>query len=135
MGGVPVELICLANFKGNPAIFYPKDTKMGEDGARAIITVFGMTAWIICYPMKGKQLKETVVPGTLSTAEAVEKTIREDKEAGEDVVEAALKAIDGVLLAKGKVVKITKEVKGGFDYGQIYVGDVIVGYKNENIMV
>lgn len=134
LGGVPVEPICLADSKGNSGILYSKDAKIGEDMARAITTVFGMTAGIACYPMTGKQLKETVVPGTLSTAEAAGKAIREAKEAGEDVVEAALKAIDGVLLTKGKVAKMTKEVKGGFDYGRIYVGDVIVDYKNENMM-
>jgi DUF917 family protein len=134
LGGVPVEPICLADSKGNSCALYSKDAKMGEDMARAITTIFGMTAGIVCYPMTGKQLKETVIPGTLSTAEAVGKAIREAKEVGKDVVEAALKAMDGVLLVKGKVAKKTEEVKSGFDYGRIYVGDVIVDYKNENMI-
>lgn len=134
LGGVRVEPICLADSGGNSCVLYPKDAKMGEDMARDITTLFGMTAGIACYPMTGKQLKETVVPGTISTAEAVGKAIREAKETGKDVVEAALKAMDGLLLAKGKVTKKTVEVKSGFDYGRIYVGDIIVDYKNENMM-
>ena len=132
LGGIPVEPICLADSKGNSAILYPENAKMGEDMARAVTTVYGMTAGIICYPMNGKQLKNAVVPGTLTLNKKVGKALREAS--GGDVVEAALRAMDGYLLAKGRVKKKTEEVKAGFDYGKVYVEDVIVDYKNENMM-
>jgi hypothetical protein len=132
--GVSVEPICLADSKGDAAILYPKDAKMGEDMARAITTVYGMTAGIACYRMNGKQLKETVIPGTLTLSEKVGKALREAKASGKDVVEAAIRAMDGILLAREKVAKKTEEVKAGFDYGRVFVGDIIVDYKNENMM-
>lgn len=134
LGGVPLEPICLADSKGNSAILYPKDAKMGEDMARAVTTVYGMTAGITCYPMSGKEMKATIVPGALTLNEKVGRALREAKASGEDVVEAALKAMDGYLLAKGKVKKKTEEVKAGFDYGKVYVEDVVVDYKNENMV-
>lgn len=134
LGGVAIEPICLADSKGNSAILYPRDAKMGEDMARAVTTVYGMTAGITCYPMSGRQLKKTVVPGTLTLNEKVGKGLREARASGEDVVEAALKAMNGYLLAKGKVRRKTEEVKAGFDYGKVYVEDVVVDYKNENMM-
>jgi hypothetical protein len=134
LGGVPIEPICLADSRGSSAVLYPKDAKMGEDIARAVTTVYGMTAGITCYPMNGKQLKKTIVPGTLTLNEKVGKALREAKASGKDIVEAALKATNGCLLAKGKVKKKTEEVKAGFDYGKVYVEDVVVDYKNENMM-
>lgn len=134
LGGVPVYPICLADSKRNSAILNPTDPKMGEDMARAITTVFGMTAGITCYPMSGKQLKQTIVRGTLSLNERVGKALRDAKDSGEDIVEAVLKVIDGKLLAKGKVKEKTEEVRGGFDYGKVYVEDIVVDYKNENMM-
>lgn len=135
LGGVRVEPICLADSKGNSAILYPKSAKTGEEVARAITTVYGMAAGITCYPMSGRQLKSTIVPRTLSLNERVGKALREAKASGENVVEAALKVTNGYLLTKGKIKKKTEEVRGGFDCGKVCVGDMVVDYKNENIMI
>ncbi len=134
LGGISIEPICLADSRGNSCALYPRDARMAEEMTRAVVAIFGMTAGIACYPMTGKQLKETVVPGTLSSAEALGKAIREAIEAGGDIINAALKAMNGVLLAKGKVAKKTEEVKGGLDCGRIHVSDLIVDYKNGNII-
>lgn len=132
--GIPVSPISLADSKGNSAILYVTDAYMGEELGRAVTTVFGMTAGLACHLMTGKQLKEVVIPGALSLAEKVGKGIREAKESGKDVVEAATKAIGGIVLARGKIAKKTEEVKAGFDYGRVFVEDIIVDYKNENMM-
>lgn len=132
--GIPISPLSLADSKGNSAILYPTDAYMAEELGRAVTTVFGMTAGIACHPMMGKQLKEAVIPGTLSLAEKVGKGIREAKESGKDVVEAVTKSIEAIVLARGKVTKKTEEVKAGFDYGRVFVEDIIVDYKNENMI-
>jgi hypothetical protein len=134
LGGVPIEPICLADSKGSSALLYPTNAYIGEEMARAITTVYGMRAGVACYPMNGKQLKATVIPGTLTLSERVGKALREGKKEGKDIVEVALERIDGYLLAKGKVKKKTEEVKAGFDYGKVSVGEIVVDYKNENMM-
>ena len=133
--GVDISPIVIADSKGNAAVLYPKDAYMGEEMGRAITTVFGMTAGIALYPMTGKKLKEVIVPGTLSLSEKVGKILREAKNMKkEDLIDAVLKATNGYLLGKGVVKKKTVEVKGSFDYGRVYVDDLIVDYKNENMI-
>ncbi len=133
--GIPIAPLSLADSKGNSAILYPTDAYMAEKLARAVTTVFGGTAGLVCQIMTGKQLKEAVIPGTLSVAERVGRAIREARESMRDPVEAAIKATDGTVLARGKVTKKTEEVKAGFDYGRVFVEDIIVDYKNENLIV
>jgi DUF917 family protein len=132
--GIPISPLSLADSKGNSAILYPTDAYMAEELGRAVTTVFGMTAGIACHPMTGKQLKEAVIPGTLSLAEKVGKGIREAKESGKDVVKAATQSIEAIVLARGKVAKKTEEVRAGFDYGRVFVEDIVVDYKNENMI-
>jgi DUF917 family protein len=121
--GIPIAPLSLADSEGNSAILYPVDAYMAEKSARAVTTL-----------MTGKQLKEAVIPDTLSIAEEVGKAIREAKECMRDPVGAVIEVTGGTILAKGKVAKKTEEVKAGFDYGRVFLEDIIVDYKNENII-
>ncbi len=132
--GIPIAPLSLADSKGNSAVLYPTDAYMAEKLARTVTTAFGMSVGVVCQIMTGKQLKEAVIPGTLSAAEKTGRAIREAKESMKDPVEAAIKAIDGIVLARGKVAKKTEEVKAGFDYGRVFVEDIIIDYKNENMI-
>jgi len=132
--GIPIAPLSAADSEGNSAILYAVDAYMAEKSARAVITVFGGIAGVVCQLMTGKQLKEAVIPGTLSMAERVGKAIREAKECMRDPVEAVIDSTGGTILAKGKVAKKTEEVKAGFDYGRVFLEDIIVDYKNENMI-
>ncbi|MEM0195591.1 MAG: DUF917 domain-containing protein [Candidatus Micrarchaeaceae archaeon] len=134
LNGISSSPMILADSKGNSAILYPEDAYMAEKMGRAITTVFNMTAGISIFYMTGKQLKSSVVSGTISTAEKVGKIIKESRGSKSDVVNAVIEEIDGKLLEKGIVKKKTVEVKGGFDFGRIYIGEIIVDYKNENMI-
>lgn len=132
--GIPIAPLSLADSKGNSVILYPTDAYMAEKIGRAITTVFGMGAGLVCHLMTGKQLKEAVIPGTLSLSERIGKCIREAKESGKDVAEAVIDSIDAIVLARGRVTKKTEEVRAAFDYGRVFVEDIIVDYKNENMI-
>lgn len=134
LGGVPSSPLILADWKGNSAILYPKDAYMAETMGRALTTVFNMAAGIAIFYMDGKKLNESVVPGMISIEQKVGKVIKETNKAKGNVVDAVLKEIDGKLLGKGVIKKKTVEVKGGFDFGRIFVGDIVVDYKNENMI-
>ena len=67
---------------------------------------FGMVAHA-CYIMSGKEVKDALVPGTLSQCFKIGKTIREANEVGKDPVAAAAEAAGGYVLAKTKMVKNT----------------------------
>ncbi len=132
--GVESSPLILADSKGNSAILYPKDAYMGESMGRAITTVFGMAAGIAVYPMTGKKLKEAIVPETMTLNEKVGKVLREARSTEKDLVEPVLKALDGYLLGKGVVKKKTVEVRESFDFGRVFVDDLVVDYKNENMI-
>jgi DUF917 family protein len=135
LAGIAIEPLVLADSRGNSVVVYPSNAYMAEEICRAVTTVFGMLGGLVCYPMKGKQLKKGIIPGAISLSEVVGRSIREAKENKEDPVDAALKAMSGFEIARGRIEKKAEEVKGGFDYGKIFVKDVVVDYKNENIIV
>jgi DUF917 family protein len=132
--GISASPIALADRNGNSAILYVRNTPIGERIARAITTEFGMQAGIACYAMTGRQLKAAAVRSTLSLAEEVGRAIRSARNSGKNIVEVVAEVVGGVIIEAGTVVKKTEEVKSGFDYGRVYVGETVVDYKNENMI-
>lgn len=64
-----------------------------------------------------KDVKEALIPGSLTRAYNVGKAIREARESGADPVEAAVKSVNGWLLFKGKVAKRETEDREGYYWG------------------
>lgn len=79
---------------------------------------FGMVAHA-CYIMSGKEVKDALVPGTLSQCFRVGKAIRAANEAGEDPVAAAVKAAEGHLLTNARLVKKEGKTVDGLYYGTL----------------
>jgi len=131
---LPIAPVTVADPYGNYAVLYPINPQMAEKMARGITVEFGMKAGLACHPMTGWQMKKAVIAKTYTMAEKVGRAIREAKEKGKDPVEAVVKVTGGWKLAQGKVKKKEVETKGGFDYGKVYVGDIRVDYKNENMI-
>lgn len=131
---LPVAPVTLADPCGNSAVLYPISASMAEKMARGITVEFGMKAGLACHPMAGWQMKKAVIPETYTIAENVGRVIREAREKGEDPVKAVVDVTGGYEIARGMVKRKEVETRGGFDYGKVYVGDVRVDYKNENII-
>jgi len=131
---LPVAPVTLADPYGNSAVLYPINPTMAEKMARGITVEFGMKAGLACHPMTGWQMKKAVIPKTYSMAEKVGRAIREANEKGKDPVSAVVQVTGGWELARGKVKKKEVKTRGGFDYGKVYVGEIRVDYKNENMI-
>lgn len=95
------------------------------------------------HPIKGSDLKMSVIPGALTKAQRVGQAQREALEAGKNPIEAILEVANGKLLFTGSVTKETGwENKDGFTLGDIYIQGLgnysghngRVWYKNENMM-
>jgi len=93
--------------------------------------------------LTGKELKETVIPGTLTECYELGKFIRETREAGKPVVQEMVQKLDAWILGKGEVTNkddydsvgyywgtVTVEGKGDYE-GNIYK----TWFKNENHIV
>jgi len=115
--------------------------RMVEEYGRSIVTVTNQMTGNIGFLMKVKELKEVMIPGTLTDSYVVGKTIREAREAaGQDPVEKVVEVIGGHLLFKGTVTGREFEDKKGFMFGtHVFEGlDEFQGhtfkiwFKNEN---
>jgi len=110
--------------------------KIGKLVSTVAFNLVGNTAYLL----KGKQMRECVVPGTLTYAYELGKTIREAREAGSDPVEAARKKLDGWLLFTGTVTKKDWENREGYYWGTQYLDGTgrfaghtfKIWFKNEN---
>ncbi|WP_312667989.1 DUF917 domain-containing protein [Tissierella praeacuta] len=67
--------------------------------------------------MTGKEMKETIIPGTLTECYELGKMIRESREKGLNPIEEIIKKLDGYLLAKGTVTGKDTEDKLGYYWG------------------
>jgi len=114
---------------------------MVEEYGRSIVMVTNQMTGNIGFLMKVKELKEVMIPGTLTDSYVVGKTIREAREAaGHDPVEKVVEVIGGHLLFKGTVIEREFEDKKGFMFGtHVFEGlDEFKGhtfkiwFKNEN---
>lgn len=95
------------------------------------------------HPIKGKDLRGSVIPGALTKAQKVGQAQREALESGKDPIKTILEVANGKLLFTGRVTKETEwENKDGFTIGNIHLEglDSSIGhkgrvwYKNENMM-
>jgi len=136
--GIPISPMAISDWQGNGAILFVKTAMDAERIARQITVAFQGNAGIALYPMKGKELKRVVIPGTISLAMKIGKILREVKERKLDVAQTLTKELEAFLLGIGEVEEKVIETKHGFDYGRVKLkvkeGDLIVYFKNENIV-
>jgi DUF917 family protein len=93
--------------------------------------------------LTGKELKETVIPGTLTECYELGKFIRETRETSKNVVDEMVKMLGGWVLAKGEITVKNDYDKDGYYWGNVtitggqdYTGDIYkFWFKNENHIV
>lgn len=129
----PIYPFCLATKYGDVAVF----TKvMSDERAEALSRNMAVATdnhvALGDHPIKGRQLKKSVVPSALSYAGAVGKAQREAVEKGKDPIKEIVEAAKGYVLFRGRVTKESSwEIKNGFTTG-ITVIDGIKEYASQN---
>ncbi|MEM4727584.1 MAG: DUF917 domain-containing protein [Candidatus Bathyarchaeia archaeon] len=118
------------------------DYSRAEDISRYIAVASGGSCLIMGAPIRGKILPSAIVKNTISKSIKLGQAIREALDKGRDPVDAAVKAINGYLLFKGKVTGFRREERGGFMWGEHtyegveeYSGKKLrIWFKNENLI-
>lgn len=103
---------------------------------------YGEVAEAAC-PLSGKDIKETLVPRTLSQCLAVGGAIRAARKNGKNPCEAGAKAAKGHLIGRGRVVKKETEDRDGYYWGTYHIEGMDglegsrykVWFKNENHVI
>jgi DUF917 family protein len=108
-------------------------------GKMLAVAAYGMTT-MAATPLPAHEMKEILVPGTLTKCLAIGRSMRQAREVGEDPIDAALAVSGGWRLFEGTVVEKEWEDRGGYMFGTTHIqgtGDYAgqsldVWFKNEN---
>jgi DUF917 family protein len=103
------------------------------------VAAYGMTSMAATL-LSGREMKEIVVPGTLTKCLELGQAIRRAQEQGEDPVQAAIEYTTGWLLFEGEVTGKDWEDREGYMFGTTHIkgtggyeGRTLdVWFKNEN---
>jgi len=89
--------------------------------------------------MQADEMKEIIIPGTLTECYEIGKLMRESKEKGLSVEEELIKAANGYILGKGEIVKKEDYDDKGYYWGTVTVNcndfELKYWFKNENHVV
>ena len=111
--GISATPMALADEKGNAVVIDTVDNHWTERLSRSITVDFGCTALIALYPLTGAQVRQSLIPATLSLAERLGQIVRRA-----EGIDGVLVEVRGVRLFDGKVADVERRTVGGFARGQ-----------------
>ncbi|MEM7029792.1 MAG: DUF917 domain-containing protein [Chloroflexota bacterium] len=117
LDGVSATPMAIADEKGNSALLNTINNRWTETFARSVTVDMGASAMIALYAMSGKQLKESMVPNTITLAETIGRAIREARASNKDPIQAVLALTDGYEIFKGKITDVARRTVAGFARG------------------
>ncbi|MGH8905672.1 MAG: DUF917 domain-containing protein [Egibacteraceae bacterium] len=136
--GVAATPMALADEKGNTAIIDTIDNHWAERFSRSLTIDMGCVAKIALYPQSGRQLRQAMIPGTISLAEELGRLIRTTRAAHGDPIAAVLDRLRGRRLFDGTVVDVWRRTEGGFAKGQARIegagSSMVVQFQNEHLV-
>jgi len=91
-----------------------KTSTYADEIGRVVVTKGGGYCGNSHYPMTGKQLKNSCIPGCITHSIEIGKTVLLARAKGNDPVEAFVNVSDGFKLFRGEVEEMVGENKGGF---------------------
>ena len=141
--GIPMCPMAVMNEFGEGAVFTNVfDDERGEDLVRALAVVSRNTIAVMDHVNTAAVLKDAVIRGAISYAEAIGKAYRQTLAQGGDYVQAVTDVGKGKLMFRGMVTESTFETRDGYTYGDTVIegeGDwaghkLHIWYQNENII-
>ncbi|WEV45910.1 DUF917 domain-containing protein [Bifidobacterium sp. ESL0690] len=146
IAGVHTWPMAFADEKGNVAMLTTIDNDWMENLGRAAVDAMGGQGIALGQLMSGKTMKRAAVRDSLTKARFIGRTIRTIKEiADEEGVtprEAFLKKMKAKGIIEAKIADVTRETKGGFNYGLAKLEGIrssrghqaAVEFQNENLI-
>lgn len=137
--GTPATPLALGDDKENNSVLTAVSNRWAERLARSLTVQMGCWAMVALYPMRGWQVKQQCVLGTISTLEEIGATIRRARASHIDPVEAVRAVTNGFLIWKGKITDVSRRTVAGFARGEVTVTgiddwsgrDLTIGFQNE----
>lgn len=108
----------LVDAQGNAVLSYPVNGAWSERLARVLTFEMGGSATMIDYAYPGTVARECAIPGTLTMARDIGRTLRSAEVRDDERVDAMLAQLGGYRLFDGKVSAIERAIEGGFTRGR-----------------
>lgn len=145
--GVPASPVAVADEQGNSVIVETADAAKAEFIARGVTIRMGGQSYIVNYGMDGATARRVSVPGTMSLAIGIGRTMREAAAARRDPL-ASLIGFFGTthyqtarVLASGKVIDVSRRERNGWSVGVATIEPfdcpdhpVTIQIQNENLI-
>ncbi|GAB3459463.1 DUF917 domain-containing protein [Kineococcus endophyticus] len=112
--GTPMSIV---DEKGNSGVLDTVDNRWAERFARSVTIDMGCSAMISNYWMTGAQARRALVPGTLSLAARIGRTLTAARTSG-DPAGAVADLLGGTVLFTGKVTDVARRTTTGFARGE-----------------
>ncbi|MER5323368.1 DUF917 domain-containing protein [Streptosporangium roseum] len=136
--GVSTTPMALADDKGNTLVVDAVSNRWSERIARAACMVMGCQVSCADTVLRGDQLRDGLVPATLTLAEDLGRAVRLARAEHSDPVAAVTRLLGGVHLLTGKVVDMERRTTGGFARGRALLegpaGTLELSIQNEHLM-
>jgi uncharacterized protein len=137
--GIACSPAFVADVLGNSVSIEATDPKSLENLARKVIVGMGSSALVGIYPMKGFEAKKAVIPGSISHAISLGRSLRTSKEQGKNPIQELASHYGAKFFGEGIIDDITQEVQEGFLNGTLSIigqnGRLSVTYQNEYLKV
>lgn len=147
IGGVMPTPALAYDYAGNQATFQTDTTETYERHIRAFSMAAGGMITAAEHGMTGRQLKDTIIPGTVSFSVRLGQLLREKRGQAPDL-EQPLKALfadsiygDCRMIFAGKITDKVTRIIGGYDVGEVTIEDftaqqdnLVINIKNEYLL-
>ncbi|WP_257347426.1 DUF917 domain-containing protein [Pseudalkalibacillus decolorationis] len=117
LDGLEPSPVTMADEKGNSVVLYPRDGVWSERLARVITIEMGGSASVCDYSLLGKEVKNSVIPNTLTLAEKIGGYLLDNKGKEQQGIKKMLEELNGYQLFEAKIVDIERRLIGGFTRG------------------
>jgi hypothetical protein len=114
IGATPMAV---ADEKGNVAVLETIDNLWAERFSRSVTVDMGCSSMIALYAMRGSQVEQAMIPGTLQLAQTLGEAIDTARREHGDPIEVVLSILGGLRLFEGKVVDVKRRTQAGFARG------------------
>ncbi len=141
--GVKATPAALCDVRHNTVIFPDlPDTGTLERYARAVTVQMGGHAGYAFVPMSGAELKQAVVPMTVTLARNLGAAIQQARRDHRDPITAALAVTGGEVIFAGKITDVERRMAAGFARGTVQIDGlgrwrerkVLIDFQNENLI-
>jgi uncharacterized protein len=141
--GIAATPMAMSDERGNTVLIETINNKWTETFARSITVNMGAMSSVALYSATVGQLKEAAIPGTITQAEEIGRTVRLARVQEDDPVDAVRESVGGFLIFKGKIDDVQRRTEGGWAKGNsqmsgidAYKGQALeLHFQNEHLAV